>query len=166
MEYIYKKLYKLFNKYLKINILTRDKNKLFDCENEYDIENLLWKLKGKKLLQYEKQTIREYKNIFKEKSKLSNSVKRGTITTKTRNIVNKRDKKECQFCGSILNVELAHIISRGCGGSGKANNLISLCRIHHQILDNPVGEIQINKRKKIKKFIKKFKEKNMENNNE
>ncbi len=177
MEYINRQLYKLFKKYLDINILSRKNEKLFDHEEEYDINNLLWQLKGKKLLPFEKKIIRDYKNIFKEKSPQSQSKKRGHISSLTRKIVNKRDGKECRFCGSTLNIELAHIISRGAGGSGEVNNLISLCRKHHQLLDNPVGTNQINERKKLKNFINVwkggaemwfnwFKEKNIGDKNE
>lgn len=130
--------------------------KYFYPYENIDIEKIIWDLKSKKLTYYEKQILNEYKTISKLPKVSSNSLKRGHISTRARKIVNLRDHSECCFCGSNYKPELAHIKSRGAGGKGNPRNLITLCREHHRILDNPIGIMEISKRNQIKSFIEEW----------
>lgn len=70
-------------------------------------------------------------------------------TKETAYKVAERDKHECLFCkmgyhlqgknlsglGSIV-YDIAHFIGKGQGGLGIEENLVLLCRYHHNLLDN------------------------------
>lgn len=43
-----------------------------------------------------------------------------------------RDGNRCQVCGSTEHVEGHHIIDHQFGGTASADNIIALCRKHHQ----------------------------------
>ncbi|MCK5867580.1 MAG: HNH endonuclease [Mycoplasmataceae bacterium] len=154
-EYQTKRLKSIFEKYLNIRIKTIDGDniELIDDKNT-SITRLLYMMKSKKIDQYEKEFLNSLKTT---KKTTSASTKRGAISSKSRKIVNERDSKECQYCSSKENIELAHITSRGAGGSGTPNNLISLCRKHHKTLDNPIGFNAIKEQRKIKEFIESWK---------
>jgi hypothetical protein len=52
----------------------------------------------------------------------------------------KRDGGMCQWpgCGMTTELQMAHLVHRGMGGSPKANvleNVVMLCTYHHDILD-------------------------------
>lgn len=61
-----------------------------------------------------------------------------------------RDEGKCIVCGAPVTVDNAccHFISRARMGLGIEENIISLCHIHHQMLDN--GEYG---REKIRKYL-------------
>lgn len=127
-------------------------------KGEPSLEAMIWNLKFKRLAPWEKSILNDYKKSQKPKKKASNSLKRGAISSKARKIVNQRDHQQCVFCGSTLNPELAHLTSRGAGGKGNPRNLATLCRKHHKILDNPLGEKEIIERTKLKTFISLWRE--------
>lgn len=150
MNYNLNRLLKIINKYVEPDLR----------ELPLDmVEYYLWKLKTKKLTLPEKKFV----NLFKKKQPIeqSKSKGRGAISASTRKKVNERDGGQCQFCGNIFEVEIAHIKSRGSGGSGNdLKNLITLCHDHHTILDNGIGFRDQQKRREIKEFIIKWREKN------
>lgn len=154
-EYQSKRLKGIFEKYLNIRIksIKGDDVKLLNNKNT-SITRLLYMMKSKRIDQYEKEFLNSLKTT---KNTTSASTKRGAISSKVRKDVNIRDGKRCQYCNSEESIELAHIVSRGNGGAGTVDNLISLCRVHHKTLDNPIGFNAIKEQRKIKEFIKSWK---------
>ena len=64
------------------------------------------------------------------------------VSKETRKYIKKRDNDRCIICGKKGAVTMAHIfVSRGQGGKGSKENIVSLCtNCHYYILDNPVGK--------------------------
>lgn len=58
-----------------------------------------------------------------------------SISKKVRQEVMERDGGKCIFCGGTYNLEIAHYISRGCGGLGIPENLTVACHQCHSDLD-------------------------------
>ena len=58
------------------------------------------------------------------------------ISNDTRKAVTKRDGGMCIFCGHPGNPE-AHFISRAQGGLGIPENILTVCRPCHNLLDHP-----------------------------
>lgn len=58
-----------------------------------------------------------------------------SISQKTKLIVYKRDNCSCIFCGR-LGLPEAHVIPRSQGGLGCEENVITVCRECHDLLDN------------------------------
>ena len=78
------------------------------------------------------------------------------VSKETRKYVKKRDGNKCIICGSKGALTMAHIfVSRGQGGKGSKENIVSLCtNCHYYILDNPIGKKQI---KLSKQYLQKCK---------
>lgn len=70
------------------------------------------------------------------------------ITQKVKNIVWKRDNKQCIICGNPNAMPNAHYISRAKGGLGIEQNIVTLCMGCHHDYDNGL------KREENKKLIK------------
>ena len=151
-QYQTRRMKSILEKYFNIVITNITDEEVVTKEKKKSIplSNLIYRLKGKRILPMEKEFLNSLKT---EKKTTSASSKRGAISSKVRKEVNERDGKKCQYCSKVTNIELAHIISRGNGGAGTKDNLISLCREHHKTLDNPIGFNAIKKQKKIKEFI-------------
>lgn len=71
------------------------------------------------------------------------------ISDEVRAIVLKRDSYEdtpcCIWCGKPFpngGAHLHHVQSRGAGGEGKPENLVTLCYEHHALLHNGRSDIQ------------------------
>lgn len=64
------------------------------------------------------------------------------VSKETRKYVKKRDGNKCIICGNKGALTMAHVfISRGQGGKGSKENIVSLCtNCHYYILDNPIGD--------------------------
>lgn len=73
----------------------------------------------------------------------------------TREIILKRDKFRCKNCYATDNLDIHHIVSRRFGGSDESNNLITLCRKCHRMVETTNIKKQYALRyKKIKYRIK------------
>ena len=64
------------------------------------------------------------------------------ISKKTKEIVYKRDKGRCIFCGAPGLPE-AHVVPRSHGGLGIEQNIITACRPCHDRLDNSTDRKQM-----------------------
>lgn len=60
-----------------------------------------------------------------------------SITAKVRMEVEHRDGGKCIFCGSPGRGE-AHVISRAQGGKGIPQNIVTVCRMCHELMDNSI----------------------------
>ena len=60
------------------------------------------------------------------------------IPTKTKKIVEERDGHACIFCGKRGRGE-AHVIARSQGGLGVEQNLVTVCRKCHYLMDDTVS---------------------------
>lgn len=69
------------------------------------------------------------------KSKRSNAT---DIPKSVKEIVWERDNHRCIFCGSPQAMPEAHILSRSNGGMGVEENIITVCRRCHNLLDNSI----------------------------
>lgn len=80
------------------------------------------------------------------------------INKETREYVLNRDGHKCLVCGSRNFLTLAHVfVNRAHGGKGCKENLVCLCAdCHFFTLDNPLGEKEIEKSKKIKEYCKNY----------
>ena len=75
----------------------------------------------------------------------------------TRKYIKKRDKNECVKCHSKGALQIMHVfLSRAKGGKGCKENGVLGCIKCHTILDNPIGQEQINKSKEIMDYCKKY----------
>lgn len=60
----------------------------------------------------------------------------------TRKYIKKRDKEQCVICGKKGALQIMHIfMSRASGGKGCKENGCLGCLKHHQLIDNPIGNI-------------------------
>ena len=58
-----------------------------------------------------------------------------SIPPKVREEVEERDKHRCIFCGSTDARGEAHFVRRSQGGLGIPQNILTVCRKHHRLLD-------------------------------
>lgn len=58
-----------------------------------------------------------------------------SIPSKVREEVEERDNHCCIFCGTPNARGEAHFVRRSQGGLGIPQNLLTVCRIHHRLLD-------------------------------
>ena len=63
------------------------------------------------------------------------------ISKKTKQRVYERDMGVCIFCG-VPGLPEAHVVSRSRGGLGCEENIVTVCRICHDKLDNSVERQQ------------------------
>jgi len=47
-----------------------------------------------------------------------------------------RDGWRCQACGSLLGLEIHHIVRRGRSGDDSEDNLVALCSVCHRAIHN------------------------------
>lgn len=66
---------------------------------------------------------------------MNKRTRKTAIPTKVKKVVWERDGKCCIFCGRPGNPE-AHIIPRSHGGLGIEQNIVTVCRECHDLLDN------------------------------
>jgi len=77
------------------------------------------------------------------------------ITPKVRKQVLNRDNFACIICGSTYNLELAHVfLSRAHMGLGVKENLATLCKKHHMILDSGNKQEQHNIRLAVESYMR------------
>lgn len=151
MQYL--DLNKFINIYEKIELkevkIINNKIKIKGIKKKISISEFKRLVKGLKLNQWDKSKLKQ------KKAKKTKSQKHGSIPDNIRMIVKERDGHKCIFCNENYNLEIAHIKSRGAGGSGKnAHNLVTLCSKHHKILDQALGKRELEIRIKIKSKIK------------
>ncbi len=72
------------------------------------------------------------------------------ISKKVKDVVWDRDEHMCIFCGSPYAHPEAHVIPRSKGGLGIEQNIITVCRRCHNLLD------QSSKREKMQKQAQKY----------
>lgn len=84
------------------------------------------------------------------------------INKKTKEIVYKRDKESCIFCGAPGLPE-AHYIPRSHGGLGIPENIITACRPCHDLMDNSTKRQQMLQRaaEHLKRFYPEWNEKSL-----
>jgi len=63
-----------------------------------------------------------------------------------------RDNGSCVICGSMQWLECHHVIERSLGGMGIKENLVMLCKHHHQALHNGDNNIKV----MVKKYLDKL----------
>lgn len=81
----------------------------------------------------------------------SKRTKLTSITKKVKEIVWKRDKGRCIFCGSTnANPEAHAILSGAYGGLGVEKNIVTVCRPCHMKMDNSIEQ------KQYKTFARKY----------
>ena len=73
------------------------------------------------------------------------------ITPKVRAIVEERDNYSCIFCGKPGRGE-AHYIARSHGGLGIEQNILTVCRLCHDQMDN--GQATRLYRKRAEEYLK------------
>ena len=66
---------------------------------------------------------------------------RSSAHTKAQRNGRERDYNRCQVCGSKKHVEGHHIIDHQFGGAANIDNIVALCRKHHNDLHS--GKIDI-----------------------
>lgn len=66
---------------------------------------------------------------------------RSSAHTKAQRAGRERDGNRCQICGSKNHVEVHHIVDYQFGGAANVDNIIALCRKHHN--DVHKGNIDI-----------------------
>ena len=81
---------------------------------------------------------------------VSKRTKACAITPKVKKAVLERDGHVCIFCKSIYANAEAHVIPRSKGGLGVEKNIITVCRICHNRMD------QTTDRKKMLEFAKNY----------
>lgn len=75
----------------------------------------------------------------------------------TRKYIKKRDNNECVICHKKGALQIMHIfLSRANGGKGCKQNGCLGCVKCHQILDNPIGNSQIDKQKEYQEYCEKY----------
>ena len=92
----------------------------------------------------------------------SKRTKACAINKKTKEIVYKRDKESCIFCGAPGLPE-AHYIPRSHGGLGIPENIITACRTCHDLMDNSTKRQQMLQRaaEHLKRFYPEWNEKSL-----
>lgn len=80
------------------------------------------------------------------------------VSKETRKYVKRRDGNKCIICNNKGAITMTHIfVSRGQGGKGSKENIVSLCaNCHYYILDNPIGEEQNKLSQKYLQFCKDY----------
>lgn len=82
------------------------------------------------------------KDCFENKQKKPKSTKRQIntkkaptgVTRETRKEVLERDFHRCKYCHSRQNLHVHHIRYRSQGGANTADNLVTLCLAHHELV--------------------------------
>ena len=65
------------------------------------------------------------------------------IPQKVKKIVWERDGHRCIFCGNPEAMPNAHVISRAKGGLGIPENVVTLCRRCHDVIDNSTHRLSM-----------------------
>ncbi len=73
------------------------------------------------------------------------------ITKRTKDIVYERDNHRCILCGSPYGAPNAHYISRGQGGLGIEQNVVTLCWDCHRAYDQSIAREEMGE--EIKKYL-------------
>jgi hypothetical protein len=122
--------------------------------SSYQVLNFITEKKVIKLLVKEKiETINEYDDYIVWTSgkirhpsvvRLKNSFSRNYSKTGfSRNVLIKRDRKTCQYCGEVLissQITIDHIIPRSLGGSTSFSNCVVCCKLCNSVKGNKIPE--------------------------
>ena len=64
-----------------------------------------------------------------------------------------RDEHRCVYCGSPYALPEAHYIPRSRGGLGIEQNILTLCRKHHDLYDHGRRELKEEMREYFKRYL-------------
>ena len=98
-----------------------------------------------------KKVVEKKKEVTEIKGKKHKQTKEKEIQKKVKEVVWKRDKHKCIFCGKLVDVFYAnaHFIPRSAGGLGIEENIVTACENCHREQDNGKNTKEYDKKAEI-----------------